>query len=218
MRKYALPLSALVGLAAVGLLVAPAATASTIQCCTISSDATPASQLQSTFDFQVSGSNLTLIVDNDTVSPSQFNINEIFFDASGSVTSLSLTSATHSDDSAGNNFGVVTSAWGSVLTGQMADGFGSFDFALQDGVGETDPSVIGPGENVTFVFSINGGGGTFSMADFGPLVAAKFVSGPDDPEKPGFEDSAFGTIPEPSTALLCTMGLVGLAWHGRRRR
>jgi hypothetical protein len=46
-------------------------------------------------------------------------------------------------------------------------------------------------------------------------VAAKFVNGPDDPEAPGMEDSAFGTIPEPSTAMLLSLGLLAL---GARRR
>jgi hypothetical protein len=200
-----------------GLVFASDAVATTIQCCTISSDATPASQLQGTFDFQVSGATLTLTVDNDTVAPNDFNINQIFFDASGSVTSLSLTSATHSDNSAANNFGDVTSDWAPVSTDEMADGFGSFDFALFGGVGETDPALIGAGEDIQFVLSINGGVGTFTMADFGPLVGAKFVSGPDDPEAPGSQDSAFGTVPEPSTAVLLGAGLLGLAWWPLRR-
>ena len=128
MRKFALPLSMFLGFVAIGLLLAPAATATVVACCTISSDATPASQLQATFDFQVSGSTLTLNVDNDTVAPNQFNINEIFFNASGSVTSLSLTSASHSDTSALNNFGDVTSGWAPVDTSVMVNGFGIFDF------------------------------------------------------------------------------------------
>ena len=202
--------------AVVGLLCPSDAAASTIQCCTISSDATPASQLQSTFDFQVSGATLTLRVDNDTVVPSEFNINEIFFDASPSVASLVLTSATHSDTSAGNNLGDVFGSWQPVFTDEMANGFGPFDFALFDGVGEENPAQIGPGEEIEFVLSINGGVGTFSMADFGPLVAAKFVNGPDDPESPGNEDSAFGTVPEPSTSLLLGIGLTGLAAMRRR--
>ncbi len=201
--------------AVVGLLCPSGAAASTIQCCTISSDATPASQLQSTFDFQVSGATLTLTVDNDTVVPSQFNINEIYFDASPSVISLSLTSATHSDTVGNPPLGDVTSDWTPVFTDEMANGFGPFDFALFDGIGELNPAQIGPGENIEFVLSINGGVGTFTMADFGPLVAAKFVNGPDDPESPGNEDSAFATIPEPTTGLLLGMGLLGLAWHGR---
>ena len=68
-----------------------------------------------------------------------------------------------------------------------------------------------------FVLSINGGVGTFTMADFGPLIAAKFVNGPEDPQKPGEEDSGFGTIPEPTTGALLGMGLLGVAWHRRRK-
>jgi hypothetical protein len=49
----------------------------------------------------------------------------------------------------------------------------------------------------------------------GYTVAAKFVNGPDDPEAPGMEDSAFGTVPEPSTAMLLSLGLLAL---GARRR
>jgi len=190
---------------------APTAHASMIQCCSITSDATPPSQLDSTFDFQVAGAVLTLTVDNDTLAPNEFNINEVFFDASLSVTSLTLTSATHS--AAGN----VLGDWQPVLTNQLANGFGPFDFALTDGVGETDPSLIGPTENVIFVMMINGGVGNFTMADFGPLVALKFVSGPDDPESPGNEDSAFGTIPEPSPTLLLGLGLLGLGLRQRQR-
>jgi hypothetical protein len=206
MRKLAY---ALVSIVASVFVLAPAASASTIQCCTISSDATPAAQLDATFDFQVTGAVLTLTVDNDTLAPNEFNINQIYFDATASVTSLSLSTATHSFA------GDVTSDWAPVLTNQMPDGFSVMDFGLADGMGEMDPSVIQPGENIAFVFSINGGVGTFTDADFGPLVAAKFVNGPSDPEPPFSEDSAFGTVPEPSTAVLLSLGLVGLS--ARRR-
>ena len=209
----------LVGLLVTLMLPAGQASATTIQCCSLTSDATPVSQLSSTFDFSVAGAVLTLVVDNDTVVPNEFNINEIYFNTSLSVTTLTLTSAAHSDNSAGNNFGNVFAQWEPVLTNQMVDGLGVFDFALNDGMGELNPAQIGPGEDITFVLDINGGVGVFDMGDFGPRIAAKFVNGPDDPESPGDEDSAFGAIPvpEPSTVLFLASGLAAMA-AGRRRR
>ena len=86
------------------------------------------------------------------------------------------------------------------------NGFGDFDFALNDGVGATADDIIEPGENVEFILDITGAG-TIDMTDFDVLNlagfshAAKFVNGPDDPESPGNEDSGFGAVPEPGTAL-----------------
>jgi len=207
--RYSIALLSLVALGS--FMTATVASASTIQCCSISSDATPASQLQATFDFQVAGSVLTLTVDNDTLAPSEFNINQIYFDASDDVTSLALDAAAHS------LAGDVASDWGPLLTGDRPGGFSALDYSLQAKGGQKSPYLIQPGEEIAFVFTINGGVGSFSMSDFGPLVAAKFVSGPDDPEAPGSEDSAFGTVPvpEPSTTVLLSLGLAGLSFRRR---
>jgi hypothetical protein len=200
----------------------PAAAGSIITLSTASSDETPAADLDATFDFSVASSTLTLVVTNTTTSPT-FNINEIYFNAldTSSVTGLTLTSAMHSDTNAGaGNDGNVMADWGmgmppGVKTNIQADGFGVFDFGLTDMMGETDPSTIGPSEYVTFTFTI-GGTEPFASSDFiapsslGYTAAAKFVNGPSD-------DSAYGAVPEPSTALLLAFGLVGLA-TGRRRK
>jgi hypothetical protein len=176
----------------------------------VSSDETPAAVLDATFDFSVSGSTLTLVVTNDTTAPNEFNINEIFFNAASNVSGLTFTSAMHSV--AGN----VMMDWGPLDTSVMVNGFGTFDFGLTDGMGETDPSVIGPTEFITFTFSITGTS-PFAPGDFiqpngsGYTAAAKFVNGPGD-------DSAFGAVPEPSTALLFAFGLVGIAARSRHTK
>jgi hypothetical protein len=198
---------------ATALGFAAPALATTISLSSDSSDATPASQLDADFDFSVSGSTLTLTVSN---TGSDFNINEIYFNGSGLVSSLSLTSATHSVA------GDVSAAWLPIEPNSMADGFGTFDFALTDGVGQNNPNVMNPGESIVFVFAITGSGG-YADADFivangsGYTAAAKFVNGPDDPESPGDEDSAFGAVPEPLTAWLLAVGLGGLLAAGRKR-
>jgi hypothetical protein len=194
-------------LAALALSTSAGATPVTLS--THSSEANPGpAVLDATFDFSVAGTTLTLVATNDTTAPDEFNINQVYFNASSAVTDLTLESAEHSVE------GDVKSDWLPLLTGVMVDGFGIFDFGMQEGVGENTPSVIGPSESVTFVFSILGTE-PFTDADFiqpstdGYLAAAKFVSGPGD-------DSAFGaTIPEPSTALLLASGLILL---GARRR
>jgi hypothetical protein len=188
------------------VFAAGAASATTINLSSVSSDATPASQLDASFDFSVAGTTLTLTVTN---TGSDFNINQIYFNGSDDVVSLSLASATHS--AAGD----VTSVWAPVEPGSSADGFGAFDFALTDGVGETNVNIMEPGESIVFAFSITGAG-AYTDADFivgnvnDYLAAAKFVNGPGD-------DSAFGTVPEPGTLALLALGAAGLAL-GRCRR
>ena len=192
-------------LLAIFSIAAPAG-ATSINLSSDSSDSTPASDLDANFDFSVLGTTLTLTVTNTTTAPNEFNINEVYFNGSGNVSALSLLSATHSDA------GDVLTDWMPVLTGVMVDGFDAFDFGVTDGTGENAPPAIGPMENLAFVFSITGTA-PFDDYDFivnnsfGYSAAAKFVSGPGD-------DSAYGAVPEPSTALLLASGLLLL---GARR-
>jgi len=186
----------------------------------MSSDATPASDLTAEFDFSYGGGILTLEVTNFTTAPNEFNISEIYFNAVATVTGLTLLSATHSAE------GDVLAAWTPVVTNTIVDGFGSFDFGLTDGVGETDVNLIGPSESVLFTFSVSGSAtGDFDFIvnnAMGKAIAAKFVNGPDDPESPGNEDSAFGAssglIPEPGTLSLLGLGLAAFGSLRRSRR
>jgi len=189
-----------------------------------SSDLTPVSQLDAIVDLQVgefdlgnAGDELQITLTNPSLGmggDALFNINQIYWNASASVTGLSLLSANHSAN------GDQTGLWMPVQTGLSANGFGSFDFALLDGVGSMSPGIVQPGESIVFVIDI-ASLGPVTAADFavangsGYTLAAKFVNGPDDPEAPGMEDSAFGAVPEPSTGLLCALGLAGLC--ARRR-
>ncbi len=206
------------------LLSASGAGAATITLSLVSSDATPASQLDATleiavgeFDLGNAGDELKLTLTNPAGGDALFNVNSVWWNAIPAVTSVSLLSATHS--AAGDVF----AAWNPVEIGSMVNGFGTFRFGLTDGVGEMNANVLEPGESVVFILSISGTG-PFTDVDFvvgnsmSFTAAAKFVNGPDDPEDPGNEDSAFGAVPEPGTASLLGLGLLGIAAARRRLR
>jgi len=196
---------------AVGLFLASAAQATTINLSTHSSDATPAAQLTAVLDFQIvnGGSRLALTVQNTSV----FGINEVYFNLSSNVTSVAPKSGNWANNSVNGN---VSSGW-SLLADQSAAGFGVFDVGLIDGVGG-QTSVIAAGTTTTFTMDIEPG--TLTMDDFNELstgghpsafAAAKFITGAGD-------DSAFGaTVPEPATGALVGLGLLGLVYAGRRR-
>jgi hypothetical protein len=190
------------------------AQALTVQCCTATSEdpIVLPSDVSATFDFDVLGTTLTLVVTNTDLSALGFNINAIYFNASGDVTSVTFDSATHSVA------GDVTAAWSPLLENEMVDGFGVFDLGLDDGVGELNVNIIEPGEAVTFSFTVNAGldPGDFVLENgSGWEIAAKFVNGPGDLSTFGAGDDDFPPAPEP--ALLGLVGLAVLGWAGRRR-
>jgi hypothetical protein len=154
--------------------------------------------------------------------PHEFDINAVYWNASDDVTGLTLLAAFDT-----NTLQDHFASWNPIQTDIMADGFGNFEFGLTDGLGENDPNSIMPGDSITFVMAIDGPCAdalNCDMTDFfaanpkGYVAAAKFASGPNDPEAPGTQDSAWGAaIPEPGSAGLLGLGLAAL-FIGRRLR
>jgi len=169
------------------------------------------SVLSATLDFTVGPGNfLTLIGANSPSSPTpvdEFNINQIFFNASANVSNLAIDT--------------FPAQWFLDTTGTMVREWGVFDFKVFHGH-ETGPPhhLILPGAFETFVFSFDGVGITendfvLELSDVSDnpdhmpmFAAAKFVQGPNN-------ESAFGAVPEPGVlAMLAIAGLFG----ARRRR
>ena len=172
-----------------------------------SSDETSAAELDATLSFAALGSTLTLTATNDTPENGGFDVNAIYFNARSNVSGLMLST--------------VVDGW-TLLSSESADGFGRFDFALINDMGN-DPTEIGARESLAFTFDVLGTG-PFADTDFTTgfsrippgdmpaLAAAKFVNGPND-------DSAFGAVvPEPTTTVLTLIGVAMIGAVRRRRR
>lgn len=188
----------------------------TLQYSQFSSDSTPASVLTATATFTVSGSQLTIAINNT----SQYLIADLYFNTDTTLTGLAF-----------NTSGATNSNWGISGTGASqsigADGMGRYNFRITFGSGS---SRLAAG-TTTLVLDMTG---TTTEATIGSklstippgtvrtLSVLKFEAGPGG-------DSAFGgsltspipgptPVPEPSTIALALSGLGPLVVIGLRRR
>lgn len=206
-------------LAVLAVLAAPAAAhaVSVLALSELSSDETPAALFTGRLTFTVSGDSLVLDIANNTAAPTEFFINQVYFNATANVTGLTLADPVEG----------WTLVFGEDV--EKANGFGYFDAKLATGDHDFE---VAPGATKTFSFDIQGLA-PLTDADFvtelsargnpSTLGAAKFVRGPDD-------DSGFGSglltpppiipeppIPEPLTLTACLLGFGALGLKARRR-
>jgi hypothetical protein len=188
------------------------AAAMTVTLSNVSNDpGVDAADLAATMDFEVDGNTLTLSATNNSAD---FDIVTLYFNASVSVTSLTLTSGP-------KDWKLKDKAKG----GDPIDAgvFGTFDYFLSLQDKKVEASKLEFGDVATFVFEI-GGTGPFDGSDFASEVslvddvgeisvytAAHFRAG---------EESAMGAAhaPEPTTGLLFGMGMCFMSAYSSRRR
>ncbi|MEE9607670.1 MAG: PEP-CTERM sorting domain-containing protein, partial [Myxococcota bacterium] len=202
-------------LALLALLVPVSAGATLIQLSEMSSDETSASDLSALVDIAVSGTELTIVLENQ----SQYAITDFYFNASGSVSVLSLSSIEIASID-------QTAAWSAEVnltaTGFGADGFGAYDVHVFNTDNLSATTQIEIAQTGTFKFTVNSGLdmldfvelSTIPPGEFQKLFSAKFQAGPGD-------DSAFGgsasVVPEPTAPLLFGVGCLVVGAALRRR-
>jgi hypothetical protein len=159
---------------------------------------------------------MTLKVDNQTVSPHEYNIYQIWFNAAPDVTGLSLVPVTGWD-----------LTFSQTHSEHCAE-FGYFD-AFLEGANGAHGYWVPAGGSLTFAFSFTGTGvqasnftTEFSTPSGGNPVynaAAHFAMGPNGADSAKGASYNFGTpVPEPATLTLMGLGLGVTALLRRKRK
>jgi hypothetical protein len=213
----------LAGLAAliVGVFVLVAGPATALPVTMILSDmsseqeegGTPPSVLDAAVTVELAGTDLKITIDNNTsggFGAGDYDISEIYLNIAGeTVVSVSPSAVGNS------GYELLAPPTTSVAgLGDYTTGFGvAGDLNLN-----SDLIVAGEQDVMVFLSCLDGdcSGASILNNSAGKAVAAKFING--GPAYEDDNDSAFGAspVPEPSTALLMGLGLIGLAWRGRQ--
>jgi hypothetical protein len=178
---------------------------------------TPAGLLDALVTVELSGTDILITVDNNTSGgpgAGNYDISEVW---------LNLTGETISSVSpAGAGNGANTTGWDLLAPPTtMVDGFGTFTagFSVHGNVSQNPDLILAGQQNYMLLVGCADGDCSDAMLEdnaMGKAVVAKFINGGDAYGDPN--DSAFGAspVPEPGTAALLGLGLIGLVAAGRR--
>jgi len=179
---------------------------------------TPAGVLDALVTVELSGTDILITVDNNTSGgpgAGNYDISQVWLNLIGETIS--------SVSPAGAGNGANATGWDLLAPPTtMVDGFGTFTagFGVHGNVNQNPDLILAGQQNYMLLIGCADGDCSDAMLEdnaMGKAVAAKFIHGGDAYGDPN--DSAFGAstvVPEPGTAALLGLGLIGLVGAGRR--